>query len=104
MVVIGGKLISWDKVDLIKVAHHGSESNLIESFYKSTNPKYAIISAGDNERNSVPDEKLLKTIENETNGSTMILVTKKEDTIMIKSNGVDIFEPIFIHEKFDGNK
>ena len=102
------KEINWSKVDLIKVAHHGSKSNLIKEFYTLTNPKYAIISAGDNNNYKLPDLEVINAITEETrdeeNNSAIILVTKESDTILIESDGIDIFEPIFINEKFDGNR
>ena len=96
------KEVIWNKVDLVKVAHHGSTSALIEGFYKSTLPEYAVISAGTSSSQNNPDEKVLQAIETESH-LTKIFITKRDETIMIESDGITVFYPEFINKKFDGN-
>lgn len=54
------------KTDVLKVAHHGSNTSSSEEFISSVNPKYAVISAGRNNTFGFPKAKVLKTLnENE---------------------------------------
>lgn len=51
------------KVDILKVAHHGSKSSSGESFLKVVSPKVAIISAGINNRYHHPSDEVTKRLD-----------------------------------------
>ena len=50
------------KVDVIKVGHHGSKTSTDNDFIKAIKPKYAIISAGRNNRYNHPAKETLKVL------------------------------------------
>lgn len=72
--------------DVIKIAHHGSPYSNSPAFLKKVNPKYAIISVGDNDYNQPSDIVLnrLKLMNIET------YRTDKQGTIVIQTNGEEI--------------
>ena len=72
--------------DVIKIAHHGSPYSNSLAFLKKVNPKYAIISVGDNDYNQPSDIILnrLKLMNIET------YRTDKQGTIVIQTNGEEI--------------
>ncbi len=45
---------SLENIDILKVGHHGSKTSTGENLLKVTNPKYALISAGENNRYGHP--------------------------------------------------
>lgn len=51
------------QADFIKVGHHGSNTSSDISFLKKIKPKYAIISAGRNNRYNHPSKETIKTLE-----------------------------------------
>lgn len=51
------------KIDVLKVGHHGSKSSSSENFIEQLNPKFAIISAGRNNRYGHPNHEVLKILE-----------------------------------------
>lgn len=71
-------------VDVLKVAHHGSDTSSSYVFLREATPKYAIISCGvDNDYNH-PHEKILSRLEDV---GTEIFRTDKMGTIIAKSDG-----------------
>lgn len=50
-------------VDIVKVAHHGSDTSTDEQFLKTFRPKYGWISVGRNNRYGHPKEEVLETLE-----------------------------------------
>lgn len=78
------KLISNNKInniDILKVAHHGSKTSSKLDFIKKTNPDYAIISVGRNNRFNHPDEEVINRFKN--NG-TKIYRTDKNGRIRLE--------------------
>ncbi len=53
-----------EKMDILKIGHHGSLSATSEEFIKITNPTYAIISAGLNNRFNHPHPEVIKRLDN----------------------------------------
>ena len=53
------KTISWPKVDVLKVGHHGSNSSSSRNFLNQVKPEYAIIMAGKDNTYGLPKQKIL---------------------------------------------
>lgn len=52
------------KIDVIKIAHHGSKTSTDELFIENTKPKYSLISVGRNNRFGHPAKEVLETLQN----------------------------------------
>lgn len=50
-------------VEWLKIGHHGSKSSTSESFLQAVTPKYAIVSAGRNNRYGHPHQEVLERLE-----------------------------------------
>ncbi len=70
--------------DVLKVGHHGSKTSSELSFLQSANPKYAIISCGENNKYGHPHKE---TLEKLNNIKTEVLRTDILGTIKITTNG-----------------
>ncbi len=68
-------------VDVLKVGHHGSKTSTGSSFIKKINPKYSIISVGENNRYGHPNNEALKNLTN-----SKIYRTDLDGSIEIKLN------------------
>jgi len=68
-------------IDILKVGHHGSKTGTSQEFVNKINPKYAIISVGENNRYKHPNKEVLETLKN-----TKIYRTDKHGSIRIKLN------------------
>lgn len=68
-------------VSFLKVGHHGSKTSTGSSFIKKINPKYSIISAGENNRYGHPNNEALKNLAN-----SKIYRTDLDGSIEIKLN------------------
>ncbi len=75
----------WNKVDVLKVGHHGSSSSTSQDFISQVSPKYAIIST--NGRYGHPSDEVLDRL---SNIRAKIYRTDKNNTIWITSNGDEI--------------
>ena len=53
------KTLDVSDVDLIKIGHHGSSNSSDPSFISSINPKYAVITCGENNRYNHPDKETM---------------------------------------------
>ena len=75
--------ISWPKVDVLKVAHHGSKTSSIEEFVEKVNPKMALIGVGKNNLFKHPSDSTLETL---NKNKIKIYRTDKNGEITIKVN------------------
>lgn len=86
-------LVATDKEYLestvLKAGHHGSKTSSSWSFVKAVNPKYAIISAGADNRYGHPHKETIDTL---NDLGVEILSTYEEGTIEFVSNGVDVWQ------------
>lgn len=79
-----------EKVDILKIAHHGSKNSSSYNFIKQIKPKYALISAGVNNRFNHPNIETINNLNKvkskiySTNINGMIRIVLKKD-IDIKS-------------------
>ena len=72
------------KSDILKIAHHGSKYSFLESFIDSVSPRYAIISAGRNNRYHHPYQNVLDYLNTR---QIRILGTYELGTIKFFTNG-----------------
>lgn len=75
------------KVDVLKVAHHGSKSSSTKDFLKKVNPQYAIISVGKDNSYGHPSDSTINRIKKYTNN---IYQTKDYGTIVTISDGENL--------------
>ena len=95
--VANEKLRSWDDIDVLKVAHHGSRTSSSEEFLEQVKPEYAIISCGQNNDYGHPHQEVVDRLK-----VVKIYRTDEEGTILITSDGENLeFESLNIN--LDGN-
>lgn len=75
------------KSDVLKVGHHGSDTSSSEEFLSRVNPKYAIISVGENNSYNHPSTTVLDRLKKYTDN---IYRTDLNGTIKVSSDGVNI--------------
>lgn len=75
------------QANVLKVAHHGSDTSSSDQFLKKVNPEYAIISVGKDNSYGHPSDKIIKRLKKYTNN---IYETKDYGTIVTISNGDNI--------------
>ena len=63
----------------MKVGHHGSDTSSSEKFINVTNPKYSIISVGENNKYGHPNKEVLDTL-----SDSKIYRTDQDGSIMFK--------------------
>ncbi|MDY5930276.1 MAG: MBL fold metallo-hydrolase [Candidatus Onthovivens sp.] len=66
-------------IDFIKIGHHGSNTSSSKEFINSINPKYSLISVGNNNRYGHPKKSVLDTL-----GNSKIYRTDLDGSIMFK--------------------
>ena len=66
-------------IDFLKVGHHGSDTSSSEKFINVTNPKYSIISVGENNKYGHPNKEVLDTL-----NDSKIYRTDQDGSIMFK--------------------
>lgn len=76
-----------ENIDFLKVGHHGSDTSSSKEFINSINPKYSLISVGENNKYGHPKKSVLNTLKN-----SKIYRTDKDGSIeiKIKSDGYTI--------------
>lgn len=72
--------------DVLKVAHHGSNSSSKEKFLKAVEAKFAVICVG-SDNNNLPKNKVLKRLDE---AGMEIFRTDKDGMIIISSDGSEI--------------
>ena len=66
-------------IDVLKVGHHGSRTSSDKEFVNKINPKYSIISVGNNNRYGHPNKEVLENLDN-----SKIYRTDQDGSIMFK--------------------
>ena len=69
------------KVDILKVAHHGSKNSSLKAFIENVSPTYAVISYGKNNHYGHPSPKTLDTLREK---GCIIYETAKMGAIEVK--------------------
>lgn len=75
---------SWEDIDVLKVAHHGSKTSSSEKFLNQAKPEIAIISAGLNNSYGLPTDIVLERLKNI---GANIYRTDELGTIKLTSDG-----------------
>ena len=82
---------SIENIDFLKVGHHGSDTSSSKEFIDNMNPKYSIISVGENNRYGHPNKEVLNNLSNskiyrtDQDGSIMFKIKKNKLRIEIYS-------------------
>ena len=96
--VANEKLRSWDDIDVLKVAHHGSRTSSSEEFLEQVKPEYVIISCGRDNDYGHPHKEVMDRLK-----GSEVYQTSKDGTILITSDGENIeIEKLSIN--LDGNE
>lgn len=75
------------KSDVLKVAHHGSNTSTTSTFLKAIEPDYAIISCGVNNNYGHPCKSVMRRLKN---SEIKVYRTDENSTIVLKSDGENI--------------
>ena len=78
---------NWNKVDVLKVAHHGSKSSSGDSFLKQVRPSVAIIEVGKDNDYGFPKQAILNRLEKY---GAKIYRTDEDGTILVLSDGNEL--------------
>ncbi len=81
-------------VDILKIGHHGSRTSTGQAFIAQLRPKWAVISAGFENRYGHPHPQTLEIL---NKFGVQTLITFEKGTIVFRSNGKNWLEPEFIH-------
>lgn len=81
------EMVEWDEVNVLKVAHHGSDSSTSQQFLDKVKPKYAIISVGIDNAHNLPDEEIIDRLKS---NNIEIYITDEKSTIWLTSDGTTI--------------
>ena len=94
----------WNRVDVLKVGHHGSNSSSSDEFLEQIKPQYSIVEVGKDNSYNLPSSKAIERLEN---SGTKVLRTDKADGENVGSfwltsdgNTIDIKE---VSMSLDGN-
>ena len=73
--------------DVLKVGHHGSKNSTMPEFLEAVHPRFAVISAGENNPYGHPSPELLARLQN---GGATILRTDRDGAVHILTDGSEI--------------
>ena len=79
---------SWNKVNVLKVGHHGSNTSSQDSFLKQVKPEIAVIEVGKDNSYNLPSNKTISRIEKM--GSKILRTDTNKSSFWITSNGEEI--------------
>ena len=74
-------MYNLNDIDFLKVGHHGSNTSSSKKFIDSINPKYSLISVGENNRYGHPKEAVLDILKD-----SKIYRTDKDGSVEIRLN------------------
>ena len=77
---------NWEKVNVLKVGHHGSNTSSSENFINAVSPEIAIVSVGPNNSYNLPKNEILERFKKI---NTTIYRTDQDGSIYLKSNGLE---------------
>lgn len=73
--------------DILKIGHHGSNSSTSEEFLNAVNPRYAVISAGKDNKYGHPHKEILDRL---TKSNIEVIRTDEKGTVVFTSDGKDL--------------
>jgi competence protein ComEC len=79
--------ITWDKVDVLKVGHHGSTTSSSKKFLNQVKPEIAIIMVGKDNSYNLPKDEIVTRLQNV---GASIYRTDENGTILIETDGNNI--------------
>jgi len=91
-ILAGGESL---RVDLVKVAHHGSKTSSIAAFVDATQPEFAVISVGQSSMFGHPNKEV---VERWKASGAQVLTTGRSGTITFITDGRDFRLSTFVHE------
>ena len=91
------EILKVKNIDVLKVAHHGSNESTSEKFLEQITPKYAIISVGNNP-NKHPRPEVIQRLKDK---SVVIYRTDENGTLWVTTNGE--INSIIIKELYNYN-
>lgn len=77
-------MVEWNEINVLKVAHHGSNSSTSQLFLEKVKPKYAIISVEKNNSYNLPDIDIIERLKN---NNIKTYRTDENNTIWLTSDG-----------------
>ena len=81
---------SWEKVDVLKVGHHGSNTSSTEDFLNQVRPHYAVIQVGKNNQYRLPNKYVIKRLE--MIDANVLRTDINETSFLFVSDGTNIIE------------
>lgn len=81
------------RVDAVKVAHHGSRTSSTDAFVSATQPRFAIISVGQNSMFGHPHREVVERWQNK---GAEVLTTGKSGMITVTTDGKDLRLETFV--------
>lgn len=91
---------NWNKVDVLKVGHHGSATGTTASFLSQVMPKYAVIEVGKDNKYKLPNSKTIDRINKI--GSTILRTDANCTSFLMSCDGNKI-ESSEVKVNLDGN-
>lgn len=79
-----GVSLGENKLEVMKVPHHGSKTGLLEDFLKRFTPRAAIISAGRDNRYGHPDPAIVRRL---SEAGSQVYVTSQIGTVVVTTDG-----------------
>lgn len=92
--------IKWNKVDVLKVGHHGSGTSSNEKFLEQVKPHYAVIQVGQNNKYRLPNKNTIERLE--SIGAEILRTDTNCTSFLITSDGTTI-EKREVKINLDGN-
>jgi competence protein ComEC len=83
--IVGNEL----RADVLKVAHHGSNTSSTEEFLRWVHPSIAVISCGDYRIHRHPSSHVIERLNQQ---NSIVLTTYNEGTIVLETDGTRIWE------------
>ncbi|MGP4082341.1 ComEC/Rec2 family competence protein [Pseudalkalibacillus sp. R45] len=81
------KKLDDEKIDVLKVSHHGANTGTSNGLLKKTDPEYAVISVGRKNKYGYPSKEVLKRLNTH---NVQVFRTDKLGTIIMKSDGKSV--------------
>lgn len=92
--------IKWNKVDVLKVGHHGSATSSCEEFLKQVKPHYAVVQVGQNNKYRLPNKNTITRLENT---AAEVLRTDTNCSSFLMTSDGNTIEKSEVKINLDGN-